>query len=144
MKKDSITIVFVLLLIVFVSSLIVCKSPSQPNPPGETAIANPSFANDIQPIFNANCTSSGCHNASAAAGLNLNQGQAYANLVNLDATSESNLKRVLPGDAQNSYLIIKLEGRQNVGGRMPLNRSPLSDVQIQNIKNWINNGANNN
>ena len=83
----------------------------------------------------------GCHNAAASAGLNLSQGQAYNNLVNVNSTSEPNFKRVLPNDAQNSYIVMKLEGHQTIGSRMPLSRTPLTTVQIQNVKNWINKGA---
>jgi hypothetical protein len=39
---------------------------------------------------------------------------------------------------------MKIEGRQTSGVRMPSGGSPLSSVQIQNIKNWINKGAKNN
>jgi len=111
---------------------------------GDTVKPNPSFANDIQPIFSSSCALSSCHNSgSAQAGLNLTQGQAYANLVNVNSTQVPGLMRVLPSDADNSYIVIKLEGRQTVGGRMPLSGS-ITNTQLQNIKNWINNGAQNN
>lgn len=147
MWKKNITIISFILLVFFSAFLYTCKSPAQPNvgdDPGDTALADPSFATVIQAIFNANCVGGGCHNATASAGLNLSQGQAYNNLVNVDSTSESNFKRVLPNDAQNSYIVMKLEGRQTVGSPMPLNRTSLTTVQIQNIKNWINKGANQN
>ena len=48
-----------------------------------------------------------------------------------------------PGDAANSYIVIKLEGRQTVGAKMPLGGS-LDAISLQNIKNWINKGAKNN
>lgn len=145
MWKKNISIVSFLLLIFLIAFLYTCKSPNQPDPdPDETTKEDPLFATDIQSIFNSNCVGGGCHNATASAGLILSQGQAYNNLVNVDSTSEPNFKRVLPNDAQNSYIVMKLEGRQTVGSRMPLNRSPLTTVQIQNIKNWINKGANQN
>jgi hypothetical protein len=120
------------------------ESPTSPSNPAAQPIANPSFATDIQSIFTANCVSSGCHNATASAGLILLSGQAYNNLVNVRSTQDASKNRVLPNDATNSYLIIKLEGRQTTGVRMPLGRAALSSVQIQNIKNWISMGANNN
>jgi hypothetical protein len=106
-------------------------------------VANPGFAQHIQPIFNSSCSLSGCHNATASGGMNLSEGQAYGNIVNVASTSEPNFMRVTPSDADNSYIIIKLEGRQNVGARMPLTGS-LSQNDIRTIKNWINNGAQNN
>jgi hypothetical protein len=115
---------------------------TSPQPP-TTVKDDPAFSADIQPIFTASCISSGCHNATASAGLVLLQGQSYANLVDVDSSSENTKKRVLPGDATNSYLVIKLEGRQSVGSRMPLGGT-LNSNSIQNIKNWINKGAKNN
>jgi hypothetical protein len=43
----------------------------------------------------------------------------------------------------NSYLVIKLEGRQTVGTRMPQAGS-LPTNALQNIKNWIDKGAKDN
>jgi len=53
---------------------------------------------------------------------------------------------VIPGDADNSYIIHKLEGRSDIiGVRMPRGNGPyLSDGQILVIKRWIANGAPNN
>ena len=119
-----------------------CSSPSSPQTPA-TAKDDPSFAGDIQPIFNGSCAASGCHGASAQSGLSLVQGQSYVNLVNIGSIEEVSRKRVLPGDAANSYIVIKLEGRQTIGAKMPLGGS-LDAVSLQNIKNWINKGANNN
>ena len=44
--------------------------------------------------------------------------------------------------ADNSYLVIKLEGRQTIGVKMSVGGS-LDAVSLQNTKNWINKGANN-
>ena len=136
-------------IIVGLSQLLInCGSSNTTSPdtptPSETTISNPSFSQDIQSIFSSSCALSGCHNAAASAGLNLSSGQAYANLVNVASTQDPGKMRILPNDSQNSYLVIKIEGNQSVGSRMPLNQSPLSSTRIQNIKNWINNGANNN
>lgn len=126
-----------------VSFLSFCSSNSTPQLP-PPVIADPSFANDIQPIFTSNCTTSACHGSAASAGLTLLQGQSYASLVNVISSQEPPKKRVVPGDATNSYLVIKLEGRQTNGGRMPLGGSALHSNTIQNIKNWIDKGAKNN
>ncbi len=121
-------------------------TPGTPDIP-ETVISDPSFSTDIQPIFTNNCALSGCHNSTAQAGLILSQGLALANIVNVDSTQDTQRpvrKRVLPSDAANSYLVIKIEGNLTVGDRMPQGRSPLSSVRIQNIKNWVDRGAKNN
>ncbi len=78
-----------------------------------------------------------------SAGLNLQSGASYASLVNVTATREP-IVRVIPGNADASYLVVKLEGRQSVGSRMPLGGQPLSQTDLTNIKNWINRGAQNN
>jgi hypothetical protein len=118
-----------------------CKSSS--TTPSDTPKDDPSFSGDIQAIFSQSCAVSSCHNSSASGGLTLTNGQAYANLVNVASTGEPTKVRVIPNDAPNSYLVIKLEGRQTVGVKMPAGGS-LSSTQIQNIKNWIAKGAKNN
>ncbi len=148
MKNNFLTAGISILFICGSVFLYHCGSSSNPNSPStpdtETPITNPSFGQDIQPIFSASCALSGCHNNAAEAGLNLSQGVAYANIVNVDSTQVPSKKRVLPSDAQNSYIVEKIEGRQSVGLRMPLNRSALNSTQIQNIRNWIDRGAQNN
>lgn len=127
--------------------LIGCASDDSPTNSGGTnrqIVANPSFATHIQEIFDRRgCSGTNCHGAALSAGMDLRAGASYANLVNVDATSES-FKRVLPGNAQDSYIIIKLEGRQTVGSQMPLIGPALDSIDLQNIKNWINQGAMNN
>lgn len=131
-------------LVVGLTALVswVCKSSSSPTAPAQ-AKANPLFAADIQPIFTASCATSGCHAGAGAAGLVLSAGQSYAAIVSVNSTQEPARMRVSPGDAANSYLVVKLENRQTVGGRMPPS-GPLAAASIQNIKNWINQGAINN
>jgi hypothetical protein len=106
--------------------------------------ATPAFGADIQEVFDRiGCSTSGCHGTAQSAGLDLRSGNAYDNLVNVQALSER-VVRVIPGDANGSYLVIKLEGRQTAGARMPLNGTALDNIDLTNIKNWINNGAPNN
>lgn len=105
-----------------------------------------SFATAVQPIFTASCALAGCHSAgSAEAGLVLASGAALQNLVNVPSTQLPSLRRVLPGDADASYLVRKIRGDGGIsGGRMPLNRPPLAAEQIATIVAWINQGAANN
>ena len=51
---------------------------------------------------------------------------------------------VIPSNANDSYLVKKLEGRQSVGARMPLGGEALDNIDLSNVKNWINQGAKNN
>lgn len=106
--------------------------------------ADPSFASDIQEIFSRRgCAASSCHGSAMSAGLDLRAGSSYAELVDVDATQEP-IVRVIPGNADQSYLVIKLEGRQTVGASMPLGGTALDNIDLTNIKNWINQNAANN
>ncbi len=145
---------FCLLSMLILASVILpacgdSSSPTSPSgttttvPAGTGTIADPSFANNIQAIFNTGCTNNACHGTGMSAGLNLQSGASYASLVNVTATREP-IVRVIPGNADASYLVVKLEGRQSVGSRMPLGGQPLSQTDLTNIKNWINRGAQNN
>jgi hypothetical protein len=107
-------------------------------------VADPSFATVIQEIFNRRgCAAGSCHGSSQSAGLSLAAGSSYANLVNVASTQTGTL-RVIPGNANGSYLIVKVEGRQTLGDRMPQGASALDNIDLTNLKNWINQGAKNN
>ena len=69
-----------------------------------------------------------------------------AALVDVPSMWDPAVDRVIPNDAQGSFLVIKLEGRQgpNQGSQMPLNQPALDDIDLTNIRNWIDNGAPNN
>ena len=102
-----------------------------------------SFRNDIQPIFTNNCVNVGCHPGGGAP-FSLRSDDSYNGLVNVDATMGpcAGIKRVLPGNADNSALIKRLEG--TCGTRMPSGADQLSATNIQRIRTWITQGALNN
>ncbi len=104
------------------------------------------FSNIQTGIFNTSCAVSNCHlGSSAPFGLDLSEGKSYGNLVNVSSAEVPSLLRVNPNNAEDSYLIRKIEGASGiVGQRMPLGRDPLSAEQINLIREWINNGAPNN
>lgn len=121
------------------------KTPAEPEEPG----AGPVFTfSQIQgEIFTPTCAKAGCHDsASISGGMILEAGQAYGNLVNHPAESNSNFDRVEPGDPERSYLIKKLRGDPDITGeRMPFDGPPyLSSEQIAGIAGWIRSGAPNN
>jgi len=112
------------------------------NPGGDQPKADPSFSSDIVPIFTRlGCTAGGCHGAPVQAGLNL-ASSPYTNLVNVASTQTGEL-RVIPGNANDSYLVKKLEGRASQGERMPVG-GQIGTTDLANIKNWITQGAKNN
>jgi hypothetical protein len=113
-------------------------------PDTRTVLASPSFSTNVQEIFERRgCTNSSCHGSSAQAGLTLTRGSSYAALVGVPARSEP-IVRVIPGDPNGSYLVIKLEGRQTVGSRMPQTGAALDSIDLSNVRNWIAQGAANN
>jgi hypothetical protein len=110
---------------------------TDPDPPVGT-----SFSEDVNPIFAVGgCTASGCH-GSGAGELTLTPSAAanYASLVNVPASSASTFLLVEPSNSQDSYVVMKLEGRQTSGARMPLGGA-LSSSQITTIRAWIDAGA---
>lgn len=113
--------------------------------PGSSTAPGASLTKDVQPVFNANCVV--CHQGAGQAGLSLEPGLAYNNLVNVKST-ESPLMRVSPGAPDKSYLINKLLGNQaqagGSGAQMPFNAPALPQAQISLIQQWITLGAPNN
>jgi mono/diheme cytochrome c family protein len=118
---------------------------------GPTPNLTPTFSSIQRDIFEAADSSgrpscSSCHNPNGGAfrqvGLDLSTAGSYDSIVGVASREKPGLMRVAPGDAENSYLIHKLEGRTDIiGGRMP-NRGPfLSDGQLAIIRRWIELGA---
>lgn len=100
--------------------------------------------NDIQAkVFTPIC--SVCHTgggSSLPASMDLSNADAsYAALVGTNSVSVPELLRIAESDADNSFLINKIEGSQTVGARMPLGREPLSDQAIAAIRSWVDAGA---
>ena len=142
------------LLVLVIVGLAACgdDSPTAPTTPSTTPTTptTPAAGNltatlsSIQSeVFNPSCVVH--HGASVAeAGLDLSEGRSFENLVNVMST-QVGLELVEPNDAENSYLIHKLEGRAGiVGVRMPPNGPFLTDEALDIIKQWIDEGAQDN
>lgn len=109
-------------------------------------LASPSFVTDINEIIQRRgCSAGTCHgNGAGNMTLTANAAANYAEWVNVPAAAENTFLRVEPGNPDDSYVVIKLEGRQTVGQRMPRGGSALDNIDLTNIRNWISNGAPNN
>ncbi|MDC3962278.1 hypothetical protein [Polyangium jinanense] len=105
-----------------------------------------SFANDVQPLFTANCASAGCHKGvNAQEGLDLSAGKAYAELVDVAASQcNDGRKLVLPGDPAQSYLIDKMMNVELCSGTKMPKLGLLPSPQVTTVANWICAGAPNN
>lgn len=110
-------------------------SPVIPQP-DVTIRAYPSYARDIQPVFNESCVS--CHTgADAPNGLHLNsydgviKGTKFGAVVAADKPAMSSL-----------VALVKHESDPRIW--MPYHKDQLSPNRIKNIENWIRYGARNN
>lgn len=130
-----------------------------------TPTGNISFADDVMPIFEASCNSTNCHGSPSTPDADLYLGSAsgndedtilevYGELVNVDGFNALGMFRVKPGDPENSWLMVKLDGDMSCpraapfcagscGQRMPRGAGamPLPDSELNIIRSWIANGA---
>lgn len=83
-----------------------------------------SFSNEVLPLFNQNCSTSGCHDAGSAA-----SGYVFTNHTNISATADQ-----------------ALGAMRHDGGftPMPLGGAKLADSLIQKVECWIAQGKMNN
>lgn len=98
-------------------------------------------------VFAINCAVSGCHTGPASntlpAGMDLSNADAsFASLVGVASLQVPALSRVAANDPDNSYLVQKIEGTAASGARMPLGGGVLDQALIDDIRQWISDGAN--
>jgi hypothetical protein len=124
---------------------------------GAMAQKDSSGISAVKPILVQNCALPGCHRAGnptstltgdPAALLRLERDRFPASVLDVPSTELPGLKLVDTKDPEKSYLLAKIKGEPGVvlllagvngivGGRMPLNRAPLSAKQIQEVEAWI-------
>jgi hypothetical protein len=128
---------------------MACSDFSAPDDPAsglpDVAVTAPTLSADVQPILTKRCSIGGCHSlVSRRAGLVLTADSSYAMLVNRISTERPDLRRVLPGNPDSSWLYLRVQPDQSLRGsfpRMPLASHPLTPNQIATIANWIARGA---
>jgi hypothetical protein len=105
-----------------------------------------SFKNDVQPIFTANCALPACHaTANPLAGnQNLSVDSAFSNIVNHPSYEKPNYLRVKPSSSDSSYLYMKITGDPRITGAPMPKIGSITAQQKQTIKDWIDQGAENN
>jgi hypothetical protein len=94
-------------------------------------------------VFTASCAFSSCHGSGGggAADLDLSEGMAYAELVDVAAVDAPDEILVIPGDSASSYLVKKSAGDASIiGDPMPA-PSGLEAERLQLLKDWIDAGA---
>ncbi len=138
---------YLVVVAVFLSSLGIlsqngCKDKNSTLAPGESPSTvifptrNVSYGVHVQTLFNQACAFSPCHDDGTHAG-------------GLSLTSYYNTVFAVPGivvsgNPQNSILVMKIEGRGPAGDRMPPGANALNQNQINGIRTWIAEGAQNN
>lgn len=95
-------------------------------------------------VFRPSCATAACHTfAVQTVSLDLSTaGTSFLALVGVPSEQQPAVLRVAPMDPDNSYLIQKLEGVAGISGeQMPLGGPPLDQAVIDEIRQWIMDGA---
>ena len=124
-----------------------------------------SFRKDVLPNITLGCDVDTCHGSKGSGNLKLSNPDTvglekaattiYGNLVNKAADAHKTMKRVVPGDPNNSFLMHKLDGDQcaldattcnhdDCGVSMPQDGDLLPDTDRAVIRKWIMQGAKDN
>jgi len=101
---------------------------------GTAAIPDP-----VKKIFKRSCGVAGCHQGKyPAMNLNLEPGKIIPSAFNAVSQEKPSLKIIDAQSPDNSYLLMKIRGDQDIAGkRMPLRGSTLKDEEVQAIRNWV-------
>ncbi len=102
-----------------------------------------SYSKDIQPVFDISCATSGCHVNGHSTELDLSRGKSYMEIVNVTSIDFAPLKLINPNNPDSSVIYLKIIGDSSTGSLMPPGGT-LKDENINSIRIWIENGAQNN
>jgi hypothetical protein len=150
MKKNiflKVLIFFALSIIYYscadkITTLESITAPQEPNNPGGQTGQLSKFSEIQKQVFTTTCALSSCHGDNfTQANLNLTQGKAYANLVNVQSILFPNMKRIVPGNASQSLLYKAISHDPAIPLQMPQNGPKLDQKIIDSIAVWINKGA---
>ena len=96
------------------------------------------YASQVQPVFTRSCEGGFCHIGMDTSGIDLSNYDASILSEGFQYAGRS----ILPGDAQNSPLWLKIAFPEpEFGARMPRLADPLSRQEIVLVAAWINEGA---
>ncbi|MFT4569676.1 MAG: cysteine-rich repeat protein [Hyphomicrobiaceae bacterium] len=95
------------------------------------------------------CSNDTCHGSALQGNLDLRDGTAWGEMVNVDADINPSFTRVFPGDQGESLLYLKLASAtlgtptagEIPGSPMPLGGTPLTEEHLEAVKVWIRGGA---
>ena len=96
-------------------------------------------------VFDQTCSLPSCHlGPGPDHELNLTEGKAHGDLVNVPSRQKPEFLLVSPGNPDDSYLLRKMTGEGIIGERMPTGLPALPEEQVAMIREWIRSGASNN
>ena len=119
-RKRPIALGIAALLVIGMVFLTYQGMSSVPKPLATGVVAHPTYKKDVQPILANRCIA--CH----------------ADIASYSHT----LEKVTAGNSAGSLIIKRITGE--VQPQMPVGQDPLTNNQIQTIKNWVQDGAKNN
>ena len=101
------------------------------------------FARVEAEVIKPSCAFSICHGGGSSGGLSLTGDAAadHAALVGVASAGKPDETLVIAGDPDNSYLVKKLEDASGIAGDAMPSTGPLTDAQIQLVRDWIADGA---
>ena len=87
-----------------------------------------------------------CHGAAdGSGGLDLRDGSTFASLVGTASVGSPTNTRVIAGDADGSYIVMKLTGAAGIAGdQMPQGNPGIDDTRMARLRSWIEDGAQDN
>jgi Bacterial Ig-like domain len=108
---------------------------------GSTGTVTADFQSIQDNVFTPICAP--CHSgAGAPYGETLDAAHSYNSIVGVPSGEVPALDRIKPGDPDNSYLVLKIEGAPGIlGAQMPYHETPLPQSTINAIRQWVTDGA---
>jgi len=95
----------------------------------------------VSEVFAISCAFSGCHSGGdPAAGLSL-EGDFAARIVGVASEQRSDFLLVAPGNPDESYLLLKVRGDDEIISQQMPPGNPLPAEQVEIIRAWIASGA---
>jgi hypothetical protein len=132
----------VLLLIAFMAGAFIGGVTGQESDSTEfaTTIGDMVLLEQVREIFSRSCATGGCHSGTyPKMKLSLEADDIPESVVDMPSIQYPELMRVDPGEPEDSYLLIKIAGGEEMEGKlMPINLPPLKDEEIDAITMWIN------
>lgn len=122
------------LIPVLLSALVACGDNAEESAPTFTEVKG-----ELVP----SCGISACHDpGTAESNLVFSDDMSASALVDVASEDAPGETLVIAGDPDNSYLVKKLEGADDIAGDpMPPPFGGMSDEQIQMVRDWIAAGA---